>query len=69
MSEQAIIASNGADTLDQMIAWEAGQLDPQSTLVLFQKLIDDGSVWKLQGAYGRMAQALIDAGYCSYRMQ
>ena len=31
---------------------------------MFQEMIDDGSVWKLQGSYGRMATALIEDGHC-----
>lgn len=29
-----------------------------------QSLIDSGLVWQLQGAYGRLAQRMIDAGVC-----
>jgi hypothetical protein len=50
--------------LDQMIAYEEGSLDEDDTVDLFQQLIDSGLVWKLQGQYGRMAKALIDAGLC-----
>jgi hypothetical protein len=43
----------GADTLteaDQLSAW--------------QYLIDTGLAWSLQGAFGRHAKHLIDAGLC-----
>ena len=33
-------------------------------LAFFQDGIDDGWVWQLQGAYGRTATALIQAGLC-----
>lgn len=29
-----------------------------------QSLIDSGLVWQLQGAYGRLARSLIEAGEC-----
>jgi hypothetical protein len=31
----------------------------------YQLLIDTGTVWQLQGAFGRAAVALIEAGVCS----
>jgi hypothetical protein len=52
------------DQLDQMIAWEQGELDEDATTALFQELIDSGLCWRLQGCYGRQAAALIAAGYC-----
>ena len=51
--------------VDFIIAYEDGELSEQEIIAGFQKGINDGSVWKLQGHYGRMASALIDAGYCT----
>jgi hypothetical protein len=48
-----------------IMAYENGELDEDETLDMFQSLIDSGAVWALQGSYGRMAKALIDAGLCS----
>jgi hypothetical protein len=31
----------------------------------WQLLIDTGTCWKLQGYFGRGAQAMIDAGHCT----
>ena len=50
------------DYLDQMIAFEHGELDQDATVELFQKLVDSGVAWKLQGFYGRTAADLIRAG-------
>ncbi len=50
--------------LDLMISWEQGELDHDDTVNLFQRLIDSGMAWKLQGCYGRTAMALIKAGEC-----
>ena len=50
------------DQLSSMMAWEQGDLDEQGTIELFQNLVDTGLAWQLQGAYGRQAEALIDAG-------
>ena len=54
-----------ADRIDKIIAYEQGDLSDEGTITLFQALIDDGSAWTLQGHYGRMAKALIEAGHCT----
>lgn len=51
--------------VDKIIAYEQGDLGEAETVELFQELIDTGMAWKLQGHYGRTAQALIDSGHCS----
>lgn len=38
--------------------------DEQEFLAAWQRLIDSGLCWKLQGWFGRTAAALIDAGHC-----
>jgi hypothetical protein len=52
------------DIFDALIAFEDGTLEEKDVPVLFQRLIDDGTVWRLQGSYGRLAQALIQDGLC-----
>jgi hypothetical protein len=51
--------------LDKLTALEPGQLDEVEAVAVFQSLIDDGSVWRLQGQYGRVAMQLINAGKCT----
>lgn len=51
--------------IDDIIAYEQGDLNEKDMIKLFQKLIDCGQVWHLQGHYGRTAQSLIDSGLCT----
>ena len=49
----------------RIIEYESGEMDETDAIALFQELIDDGTVWKLQGSYGRTAKALIEAELCT----
>ncbi len=51
--------------LTLMVAWEEDRLSPEGTIQLFQRLVDSGVAWQLQGAYGRQAAAMLDAGLIS----
>ncbi len=48
-----------------MIAEGVYEAESEDQLIeAWQHLIDSGLAWKLQGFFGRQAQALIDAGIC-----
>ena len=51
-------------TMD-IIAYENGEMPYQEMLVFFQKLVDSGFAWQLQGSYGRTAKDLIEQGLIS----
>ena len=51
--------------LDQIMDYEAGEMDETEMVIFFQDLIDTGMAWELQGSYGRTARALINAGDCT----
>ncbi|MCA1837246.1 MAG: hypothetical protein LC674_00170, partial [Actinobacteria bacterium] len=48
--------------VDQLIAYEEGQITEDEEIALFQYLIDTGTCWHLQGHYQRVAATLIEAG-------
>ena len=51
--------------VSQIIAYEQGDLSEEEVITLFQKLIDSGLAWTLQGHYGRTAMRLIEEGVCN----
>lgn len=55
------------DQVSFIMDYEAGLLDEAQIIEGFQHLIDSGLAWSLQGSYGRMAEALIENGYCEGR--
>jgi hypothetical protein len=50
--------------VDQIIAFENGEMDADEMVEFFQGMINDGTAWQLQGSYGRAASELINAGLC-----
>ena len=54
--------ANTYNQIDAIIAFEAGELEEESIIELFQNLVDTGLAWELQGSYGRTAKALIEQG-------
>lgn len=48
--------------IDDILAWENGDMDEEQEVAFFQKLVTSGAAWTLQGMYGRRAKQLIDAG-------
>jgi hypothetical protein len=48
--------------IDMLMAYEAGDLNEEKTVELFQNLIDSGLIFGLQGSYMRTARELVEAG-------
>ena len=51
-------------TID-LIRYENDEMTNEEEVVFFQKLIDTGMAWTLQGHYGRQAQRYIEEGFCT----
>ena len=48
--------------VEQLIAYEEGQMTEDEEIALFEHLIDTGTCWHLGGYYHRVAATLIEAG-------
>lgn len=55
------------DLVGAIMKFEEGEMSDEEAIEFFQRLIDTGYVWKLQGYYGRVAIDLIEAGLCTAR--
>jgi len=53
------------DVVGFIMDYEGGGLEAEEVIAGFQQLINSGAAWSLQGHYGRMATALINAGHCT----
>jgi len=49
--------------VDDMIDWENGDMSEENEIEFFQKLLDTGMAWTLQGMYGRRTVELLNEGY------
>ncbi len=66
-TEDQLKEKRGFDVVDFVIAYESGDLTEDEIIKGFQELLDRGQLFSLQGHYGRVGQALIDAGLIKKR--
>jgi len=52
------------DLVGHMMDYESGRLPQAQSIELFQRLINTGMAWQLQGQYGRTAAMLLEKGLC-----
>ena len=52
----------GQPDITELMAFEDGSLDDDQVIDLFQRLVNSGLAWQLQGFYGRTANRLIEQG-------
>jgi len=55
-----------ADDVSFIIAYEEGRAIPAQERRFFQRKVNDGSIWSLQGSYGRRAMDLLNSGEIDY---
>jgi hypothetical protein len=48
--------------VDQLIAYEEGQITEDQEVAFFEHLVETGTCWQLSGHYQRVAATLIEAG-------
>ena len=48
--------------VDELIAYEEGQITGDEEIAFFERLVETGTCWQLQGHYQRVATTLIEAG-------
>jgi len=48
--------------VDQLIAYEEGQLTEDEEIAFFEHLVETGTCWQLQGHYQRVAATLMKTG-------
>lgn len=53
--------------LEAVMTVENGECSKEEYVKAWQKLIDTGIVWELQGWFGRGAIRMIEDGYCHYK--
>jgi hypothetical protein len=53
--------------VDKIMDYEHGNMSEEEMIDFFQKMLDSGLVWQLQGHYHRTAQALLEAGLIKRR--
>jgi len=52
--------------VDDIMDYETGEMSEAQLKKFFQKLVDTGQAWKLQGSYGRTASAMLNAGFIKF---
>jgi hypothetical protein len=52
--------------INTLMAYESGELNEAETINFFADLVKTKMAWSLQGHYGRIASAMIDAGFISF---
>jgi hypothetical protein len=50
------------DIVSDLRAYENGEMEYEDVITLFQNLLDTGTIYHLQGSYGRQMQRFLNSG-------
>lgn len=64
-SDKANTVETPMSLADEIIAYESGELNDDEIVAMFQRLVNTGLAWQLQGHYGRTAREMLNAGLIS----
>ena len=64
-NQQSLFGRQIRSVSDAICVIELGEGTEQDQIAAWQYLIDTGTVWQMQGIYGRTAVYLIDEGLCT----
>lgn len=62
MTDTTLSGEPQTPTINEILAYENGEMTQDDVVSFFQRLVDSGLAWKLQGSYGRAAHHLIKEG-------
>lgn len=54
--------AGGLSLIDEIMRFEGEQMTQEELIPFFQRLVDTGMAWRLQGTYGRTAHNLLSQG-------
>ena len=61
---ECMVVMNGNPSHWEIMDFEEGNMTEVELINFFQKMINSGLCWQLQGFYGRTAANLMENGYC-----
>lgn len=56
-------------TTSEILALVTGEAEASEAWATMQKLINDGTAWRLEGSFGRSAMDAVESGHCLFSAQ
>ena len=54
--------------VDKLISYEDGSMSEEEEIAFIQELIDNDTIWHLQGHYQRTADKFVEVGLCHWKI-